>query len=146
VSSSAGRITAINGNVLTVNSVPATITGNAVCDIIQPRDAFELALVDAPMTVDSPTQITVNPNFGLGRVEIGDYVRLADTSDWPQLPESFHPLLATLAAAIIADQRELDKRTERLAGKSGALMSKLEASLGPRVKSSANRPVAHDWL
>jgi hypothetical protein len=145
-SEAAGLVVGVAGNTITVNSMPTGVVGSVTCDVIQPRDAYELALVDAPMTVATATTLTVNASFGLGRIEPGDYVRLADQSDWPQLPESYHATLATLAAAVICDQRELESRSGKLAAKAGNQLSKLAADIAPRVRSSANKPAMHDWM
>jgi hypothetical protein len=145
-SESAGLVQSVADNTITVNSMPTGVAGAVICDVIQPRDAFELSLVDAPMTVASPTTLTVNSTFGLGRIEAGDYVRIADQSDWPQLPESYHAMLATLAAAVICDQRELESKANKLAAKAASQLGKLAADIAPRVRSSANKPVLHDWM
>jgi hypothetical protein len=149
----AGVIGAIDvgTGVLTLNALPtdgdtsATIGGNVTIDAIEPRNCYELTLVSARATVLDATHVQVLPGHSLARVETGDVVRVAGQTDWPQLPESFHPALASAAAVIVCRQRDLREREQSLSAQVAGTVQRLQSFLAPRVRVQTHKPIQHGW-
>jgi len=148
-----GKILAVDADtrLLIVESLPVSkpsdvaISGNVVCDVIEPRANFELAVAEAPMTVLSPTQVQVAENFTLERVEPGDYLRVANQSEWPQLPESFHSLVGSITAVPICRQRDFLERAAELQNAAQSALIRLGEHLRPRIRVQQHFPIQHGW-
>lgn len=121
------------------------MSGTQVVDIIEPRANFELALCDAIATVIDPTHVEIAEGYGLARIEPGDYMRFANQSEWPQLPESFHKVIGSITAIPICRQRDMHQRAEALSSTSGNTLSRLSDHIKPRVRVQQHRPSQHDW-
>lgn len=150
---SAGLITAINPttNTLTLSSMPvskpsnATLTGDVLFDIIEPRGNFELSLCDAIGTVVDPTHVQISAGYSLARVEVGDYLRCADQSEWPQLPKEFHSLVGTISALPILQQRDMYDRLSSVSDTASAALARLKEHITPRIRVQQNKPIQHNW-
>lgn len=139
----AGRVTAvdINSRVVTVNSLPvnrvttATVATADRLDIVHPNGWHELAVVDLAVTV-AGLNITFPSTADLSDVEVGDFVRAADQTDWPCLPVDFH---RTLVDAVCVPAL----RSKNMLQKASAYIDKVEADLvrfkdllQPRIKDA----------
>ncbi len=150
---SAGQITAVNPatNTLTLNAVPvskpsnATLTGDVLFDIIEPRGNFELSLCDAVGTVLDSTHVQIASGYSLARVEPGDYLRCADQSEWPQLPKEFHSLVGSISALPILRQRDMYDRLGSVSDASSSALTKLHEHIKPRVRVQQHKPIQHNW-
>ena len=138
-----GRITGIAGRVVTVNAIPldqsltspvAMTSGLQSIDIVHPDGWHELALVGAAQTF-SGLNITIGGTDPLTDVRVGDFVRVADQTDWPPLSDEFHPTLAEQTAIEILTDLNLLEKAQALELKAGLAMGKLRSKLVPRVKS-----------
>jgi hypothetical protein len=123
----------------------AAMGGTKVVDIIEPRAQFELSLCDAAATVIDPTHVQIAAGHSLARIEVGDYLRFAGQSDWPQLPIGFHSLLGSATAVPIARQRDLHERADALSTMCSARLEALVGQLKPRVRVATHKPVQHQW-
>jgi hypothetical protein len=144
-----GRVTAVNTSTLTVtvNAVPydqslaapaAIISANQSIDIVHPDGWHELALVGSTQML-SGTTFTLPAGTDMSDIAVGDYVRAADQTDWPCLPDDFHRLLCDVTAVKIMMELSLE---DKAAAMSQALMADLErfrSILLPRVKSQPAR-------
>lgn len=150
---STGRILAVDpdSRLLVLDSLPVSkpsdvaISGTVVCDIIEPRANFELAVAEAPMTVLGPTSVQIAENFTLERVEPGDYLRVANQSEWPQLPKEFHSIVGSIAALPILRQRDLYERADKLAEATSNALQRLREHISPRVRVQQHKPIQHNW-
>ena len=135
-----GRVTAVNGTTVTVNALPfdnlpttpIVITSGATLDVIQTSGWYEPVVVSqvgtiAGLVITFPTSVDAS-------VQVGDYVRVADQSDWPMLPEDFHDILPSDAALWVLAQMGLDDKS--LTQKVGAQYQKFRDSLQPRRQQS----------
>lgn len=131
-----GRITAVSGATVTVNALPfdnaisspAAISSGATLDCIQTYGWYEPVVVSQPGTIAG-----LNITFPIDVSQfttVGDYVRVADQSDWPMLPEDFHDLLPNDAALWVLAQMGLDDKS--LTQKAGSQYQKFKDSLAPR--------------
>lgn len=142
-----GRITSIAGiassRQITVNarpfdnllSSPTIITsGEQLLDVVHPDGWHELALVNAPQTF-SGFVITLGGTDDLSDIAVGDYVRVADQTDWPCLPDDFHRCLADVAAIKVAVELGLREKNDELAQNVENDLVRFRSLLVPRVKS-----------
>lgn len=154
-----GRITAISttARTVTVNTVPldqsltspvAITSGLQSIDIVHPDGWHELALVGATQTL-AGTVFTVGGTDPLTDVRIGDFVRVAEQTDWPPLSDEFHPTVAEQAAIEILTDLHLLEKARALELKTGLAMAKLKSKLVPRVKSEPKQiglsPKSRGW-
>lgn len=116
-------------------SSPATITsGQQTIDIVHPDGWHELTLVGATQTF-SGTTITIGGTDDLGRVQVGDFVRVAGQTDWPALPDEFHQCLVDAAAIKILLALGLAQKADDLALNNGADIVRFKSALVPRTRS-----------
>lgn len=145
----AGAVTAVDTDLLTVtvNSLPvnrstaSTIASGDYLDIVHPNGSHELALVNCQSTIASTT-LTFPDGTDLQDVEVGDYVRSADQSDWPCLAQEYHECLCVLTAARIwrakgneGKARALEAQAVGTEAAPGDLM-RFANQLEPRVKDA----------
>jgi hypothetical protein len=140
-----GKITAINTStrVVTVNALPfdqsltspaAITSATQLVDIVHPDGWHELSLVGATQTL-SGLNITIGGTDSLGDVQAGDYVRVADQTDWPCLPDDFHRCLADTAAIKILYELNLGMKAQQLEVSNGFDIARFKSLLLPRVKA-----------
>lgn len=140
-----GKVTAVNPStrVVTVNAlpfdqsltVPAAITSaTQTVDIVHPDGWHELSLVGATQTL-SGLNITIGGTDSLGDVQVGDFVRVADQTDWPCLPDDFHRALADCAAIKILYELHLLEKAQALELNNGFDLQRFKSLLQPRVKA-----------
>lgn len=144
-----GLITNVNPTARTVSvavlpfdqslAVPAAIT-TAVqsVDIVHPNGWHELSLVEATQTIagGGPFTITMGGTDSMEDVEVGDYVRVADQTDWPCLPDDFHRPLADVTAVKILIELHLSEKAASLAENVNNDITRFRSLLYPRVKAS----------
>ena len=97
--SDAGQITAINGQVVTVNNVPATWTTATTFDVIKGTPNFESRADD--LTINNISNLNITFDTLPLTVKIGDWVCESGTSPIPQLPYELFNLLVQQTAAYI---------------------------------------------
>jgi hypothetical protein len=147
-----GQVSAVNptARTITVNVIPfdqeavaagvitpaALVSGTTRIDVIHPDGWHELALTGVPQTY-SGTTITVGGSDDMSAVELGDWVRAAEQSDWPQLPDDFHATLVDATAVEILTSMDMPDKASALSQRMGADLARFKDLLLPRVKDSA---------
>lgn len=139
----ATSVPGVNPVTLTVNvvpfdmdlAVPAAIT-TAVqrIDVVHPNGWHELAVVGSTQTLAGAV-FTLPNGTDISRVEVGDYVRAAEQTDWPCLPADFHRALADVAAVKVAVELGLREKNDDLASNVENDLIRFRSLLLPRVKS-----------
>lgn len=141
-----GRITAIDGGLrtVTVNAVPfdqlisppgVLTSGVQAIDIVRPNGTFALAMYDVPQTLVGLV-FTLGGSSSMARIQIGDYVRVADQTDWPMgLPAESHRMVANRAAAEVARDVGVEEKTQMLASVAEADLARFRRMRDPQVKS-----------
>lgn len=140
-----GKITAVNtaARTVTVNALPldqsltapvAITTANQSVDIVHADGWHELSLVGATQTI-SGLVLTLGGTDSMGDVQNGDFVRVADQTDWPCLPDDFHRCLADTAAIKILYELNLTAKAQALELSNGFDMTRFRSLLLPRVKA-----------
>jgi hypothetical protein len=123
-----GRVTAVDVDALTVMvaSVPivdrveaVSIVSGDIVDIVHKNGWHELSLVgyasNAPTL--SSTTFTFPAGTDLSAVEVNDYVRAADQTEWPCIQDEYHPVLAELTAADMLYSRNQRDKADALVAK-----------------------------
>ena len=82
----------------------------------------------------------------MSMITAGDYVRIADQTDWPALPVDFHRCLADATAAKILTARGMADRAEELMAHVAPDIKRFESLLLPRVSSGAQTLVAPEFV
>ena len=139
--------------IVTLTSLPLDkITGVAIAgtlnvDIIEPSDNFELSLFNAQATVIDATHVQIAAGYQLQRIQIADNLRVANQSEWPQLPEPFHHNMASAAAIAPCVQRDLYDRAADLRQNVSSAVNRLASHLRPRVwtQTQERHPIQHNW-
>lgn len=142
-----GRITGINttARTVTVNvvpfdqllAVPAAITSAVQqIDIVRPNGTFACAMFSVPQTLASTT-FTLGGTDSMARVQVGDYVRVADQTDWPMgLPEESHVMVAHRAAMEISRDIGDEEKIALLGQAVDADLRRFQTARAPQVKST----------
>lgn len=140
-----GRITAVNtaARTVTVNVLPfdysltspaAITSGTSTLDVVHPDGWHELSYVGATQTL-SGTTITFTDSQDMTDILVGDYVRVADQTDWPCLPDDFHRCLADTVAIKILVMLALKDKADVLTENVGNDILRFKSLLVPRVKA-----------
>jgi hypothetical protein len=139
----AGLITAVDTTTrtVTVASMPvvratgATLASGARMDVVKPNGWHELPVVNAVGTLTFGFFVSFPAGTDLSDVEVGDYLRTADETDWPCLPDDHHRTLADLAAISVLTSKNLEQKANALMKKCGPALERLQDLLNPRVKN-----------
>lgn len=119
------------------------ITGDPVAvgdliDIVHPSGWCEVSLVGADIVaLDGSSDIAVGGSDPLDEIVIGDYVRVAEQTDWPCLPEDFHRTLAKSAAVKCMAQMHMFQKADATAGQVNGDLARFTDLLVSRVKAEA---------
>jgi len=147
-----GQVTAVNTTTrtITVNVVPfdmeavaagvitpAAITSGSVrIDVIHGDGWHELALTNAIQTL-AGSVFTIAGTADMTAIEVGDWVRAAEQTDWPQLPDDFHATLVDATAVEILTSMGLPDKAASLSQRMGSDLQRFKDLLLPRVKDSS---------
>lgn len=143
-----GRITSvadIANRKVTVNVIPKRmeqptpadiVTVTDYVDVVRPSGWFTPLLVQASQTFTGTT-ITFGGTDPVDHLEVGDYVRAADETDWPCVPADFHRLIADLASITILVQLGFLQKAAAFGEKCAGDVDRLRDLLQPRVKDQA---------
>jgi len=131
--------------VITVGSLPSTITTSTAIDLVSANSPFRTMALDLTPSATSSTTVTVAAADLPTGLAVGDWVALADTSPIPQVPYEFLPVLSHLTVA---------RAMEAIGDEKGAAMARKELELlaqnattlvSPRVHGEPKRIVARRW-
>lgn len=144
-----GRITSIASiasRQVTVNAIPFDMeqgtpgtgvvmtTGVQSVDIVRPNGWHEVQLVGATQSF-SGLVITLGGVDDLSTVQVGDYVRVAEQTDWPALPDDYARCLADATAVKIMLQLNMSAKAKDLASSLGGDLLRFKDLMKPRVKN-----------
>ncbi|WP_374028332.1 hypothetical protein ACES2J_08345 [Bdellovibrio bacteriovorus] len=131
--SACAQVTAINGSVVDVASVPSTMTNNTLIDFVQQEGPYDILDMDVTITGISGT--TINFASVPSDLAIGDYICLAGESCVPGVPEEMVPTLVQAALCVCLTSKK-DKSAELEIQKLQQMKDSLVQLMEPRVKSS----------
>lgn len=121
LTSAASQITAINGAVYTVSSIPSTITTGSFIDLCGDQPPFNILGDDLEILDITGTDITLSEE--VDTAAIGDWIALHNQTPIPQIPVEFRLLLAQSVVVknyelqgyldkMMAAQKKLDQYTK----------------------------------
>lgn len=142
-----GRIDGLNSGTRTVTvnalpwdyslDVPAAITNGYRVDSVRPAGWHIPTVVDYIPSISG-----LDLAFGTLSLDefsrcfrVGDYIRVADQTDWPALPADFHRMLADATAANVLREMDLTSKAETISTVASADFARFAQSIQPRVKS-----------
>ena len=139
-----GRIVSVNTSTrgITVNALPfdyalanpAVITSlQQKIDIVHPDGWHELALVGATQSITGGVNITVGGTDDMTEILVGDYVRVAEQTDWFPVPDEWLHTIADAASIGICIQKGDNARAEVLAAAVNGDMQRFSAMIGKRA-------------
>lgn len=99
--SDAGRITAINGSVITVDNIPSDWTTSLQYDLINGAIAFQAKGDDLAVTVIDTNTLEITVTDLPDDVAIGDWFCVSGTSPVAQIPYQMFPYLCQLVANLV---------------------------------------------
>lgn len=133
LTSAACEISAVNGAVITVSSIPSTIVTGSFVDVLGDQPPFNILGDDLEILDITGTDITLSEE--VDGVEIGDWIALHNQTPIPQIPVEFRLLLEQ---RVVCKIYELQGYLEKLAAAEKKLKEYTDATLNmitPRVKS-----------
>jgi len=142
----AGVITAVNttARTIVVTALPSSYAsgtftafvapGTYTIDVVSATGWHELQLASETATL-AGTTFTCTTGGDMSRIAVGDYVRAADQSEWPCLPDDFHRCLADATAVKILIELNLVEKSAVLAANNGNDLQRFKSLLVPRVKA-----------
>lgn len=139
-----GRVTNINVStrVITVNALPfdqsltvpvAITSALQQVDVVHPNGWQELALVGATQTI-SGLNVTVGGTDDLSEIQVGDYLRAADQTDWAPIPVDFHRCLVDVASVKVLIQQDNQRKAAGIASDVNADIGRFSTLISQRVK------------
>lgn len=148
-----GRITAIDPVLreLTINAVPwdqlalvpapLPLVVTQRLDIVRPSGTFALSMYSVQAKIFDPSPPTPPPRVQLlgtesmQRIQIGDYVRAEDQTDWPMgLPAEAHRMVANRAAMEVARDVGVEEKVAALKTVTDQDLARFRRARSPQVK------------
>lgn len=113
----AAQVTAINGNVITVSSIPDDWTTSLTYDWTNGQPAFQAKMDDMVLTAIDTMALTLTFSEVPEDAAIGDWISVAWTSPIPQIPYQMFPYLtqcvANLCMASMSDSEPYKQGVSR---------------------------------
>lgn len=144
-----GRITSVNKVSRLINATlsplnritGATIqSGIDLVDVIHAAGNFNLAMWSQPQTNfvgGGILSMTFTGTDDMSRVQVGDWVRVAEQSDWPiNLPPEWHRMLADRAAMEVARSTGRGDLAAQIAPTVQADLERFRVSIRPQAKNA----------
>jgi hypothetical protein len=143
VASDARTISSVNGNTMTLNSVPSSFVVGATLDIINHRSGNEIVGYDLEITVVNGNDITVAalPADAAAR----NHVALSGQSPVPMIPEDLHPLLQEMVILRILQARKDSDGVAMAASRVKAIRDRIPALLKDRISSKPDFIIGRAW-
>lgn len=141
----AGLITAVDTSARTltmaarpvVRATAASLAAADLADVVHAGGCYDLGVCNATVsgvTGAGPYVYTFAAGTDLSRVAVGDYLRAAGETDWPQIPTEFHRTLADATAAAILVHKGATAKAQVLASKVGSELERMRSIIEPRAK------------
>jgi hypothetical protein len=130
---SCANISAINGQVVTVSSIPSGWVNGYAVDLQKSQPHFDLA---GSATITNISSIDITLDGDLSELSVGDYICLSGQSCIPQIPVEFHPLLAQRVVCKIYELQGYFDKLKAAQAKLEEMEAALTALITPRVQSA----------
>lgn len=141
-----GSVVVVNGGLVKWNddnSVSSSVAIGDQVDIVSSYGWHEVRVISATVSnITGLTYVINAPAADMTQVQpFVDYLRPADQSEWPQIPDDFHRLLADLTAAKVLNQRSMTQKEEQLLSRCEGDLARFMNLLQPRVQDNSSRPI-----
>lgn len=100
--SDAALITGISGGTITVSSVPSTMTAGVDVDFVKSTSGNATLAYDIDISSVTATTVVVSSSDVPSTLAVGDYISLAETTPYIQLPNEAFTLLESLTGKRVA--------------------------------------------
>ena len=97
--------------------------------------------VSTSISATSGLNITIGGTDDVSTVAVGDYVRIAQQTDWANLPDDYARCLADACAIKILLQLGDDKKAGSLTAVMGSDLGRFRDLLTPRVKNTGGTDI-----
>jgi hypothetical protein len=146
-----GQVTSISNianRQITVNVLPKdqeatgfpNLVQDQLVDVIHPNGSYELAVVGAQVTNIAGTVLTLGGTDDLSEIELGDFVRVAEQTDWVPVPNEFHRMVCDMGSVKIMLQTNQLLKAEKLAQSVAGDYGRFQALLNmPRTRRQPKR-------
>ena len=132
-----------NGVPLSYNEtgVSSAISSGSKIDVVSSSGWHELQLVSEPATIFS-TSFTCTGSGDMSSIQVGDYVRAEEQTEWPPLPDDFHRCLADITSIKILIQRDFQSKAMGYAQDVNSDLSRFSSLINDRVQEEQQVPRA----
>lgn len=117
-----------------VAGVPTPLAAGAAVDIMGSGGWRELQVVGAITTAAVGTGASFVAGTDLSTVRVGDYMRAADQSEWPQIPEDYHRCLVDISSIKVLVQRDYQQKASGYGQDVSADMQRFQLMIAARVQ------------
>lgn len=145
------QITAVNGNVATVSSIPLNFANYAsgiftfTSDVIKSSPGFSLLDMDDTLTCNTTNLTITFPNplssYGNNGINVGDYICNSGESPIPQIPVELHTLLAQRTAVKILESLGDEKNLPAAQRKLTEMENNITGLISQRVQGNVKKIV-----
>jgi hypothetical protein len=152
-STALGRITAVSTTARTIacsggmplaysetGSSSALVSGGNI-DVVSPNGWHELQLASEPATF-SGTTFTCTSNGDMSSIQVGDYVRAEEQTEWPPLPDDFHRCLADITTIKVLIQRDFQNKASGYSQDVNSDLQRFTGIINDRVQEEPQTPRA----
>jgi hypothetical protein len=130
------------GQITTTAALPANITSTSKIDIVKAKTPHKTLSFDIPLVSITTNSVTIDPTKFHVRLEVGDFICLAEESPVIQLPAELHSILQQRVACrcleALGDQQGLQAAMIKLTdmeAKSGALIDSRVENAPQKVRN-----------
>jgi hypothetical protein len=118
------------------STTPTTITtGTRLIDVVGQNVWHDMQLVNVSATFTaSGLTVTLPVGTDMSYLQVGDWVRAADQSDYPMIPEDFHRTIVDIASVKILIQRDFQGKASGYAQSANADMQRFALMIADRVQ------------
>lgn len=116
-------------------AVPAAISGTPLLDIVHPDGWHELSYVGDAVASIAGLVLTLSGTSDMSDIAVGDFVRSAEQTDWPCLPDDFHRALADISAVKVMLALGMTEKSASVQQNVANDMTRFQSLLQPRVKA-----------
>ena len=116
------------------------VTGSKI-DVVSPSGWHEIQLVSETVSV-SGTTFTCTDIGDMSSIQVGDFARSEDQSDWPPFPDDFHRCLADITSIKILIQRDFQSKAMGYAQDVNSDLSRFSSLINDRVQEEVRTPRA----
>lgn len=129
---------AVNINALPLDqslATPVAIVTGALVDVVRPTGWHELQVIASPCQVLGLTASFI-VGVDVSTIQVGDFLRAAEQTDWPNIPDDYARTLVDATAVKILGQLGDYQKAQVLTDELSADLTRFQDLLSPRVKNT----------